>query len=132
SRIEIDRDGPSYTIDTIQALKDDYAQGICFIVGADRLLELDTWKEPDALLQSVPFVIAPRAGVSVEAFCLPPFDIATIHTLDMMEVDLSSSWLREKVHRGEAIDEWVPSAVARYVREHGLYRDREPAQASST
>ena len=130
SRIEIDRDGPSYTIDTIKALKDDYAQGICFVVGADRLLELDTWKEPDALLQSVPFVIAPRAGVSLESFDSPPFDIATIYPLDMSEVDLSSSWLREKIHRGEAIEEWVPSAVAEYVRERGLYRNGEEARAS--
>ncbi|MFC2099409.1 nicotinate-nucleotide adenylyltransferase [Candidatus Bipolaricaulota bacterium] len=130
SRIEIDREGPSYTIDTLQALKDDYAQGICFIVGADRLLELDTWKEPDALLESVPFVIAPRSGVSLESFDTPPFDIATIYPLDMKEVDLSSSWLREKIHRGEAIDEWVPSAVAAYVEERGLYRDKQLAQAS--
>lgn len=130
SRIEIDRDGPSYTIDTIKALKDDYAQGICFIVGADRLLELDTWKEPDALLRSVPFVLAPRAGVSLESFDSPPFDCATIYPLDMSEVDLSSSWLREKIHRGEAIEEWVPSAVAEYVRERGLYRNREAAPAS--
>jgi len=132
ARIEIDREGPSYTIDTIEALKDDYSQGICFIVGADRLLELDTWKEPDALLASVPFVIAPRAGVALESFDTPPFDVATIHPLDMMEVDLASSWLREKIHRGEAIEAWVPRSVAAYVEEHGLYRDKELAEASTS
>jgi len=132
SRIEIDREGPSYTIDTIRALKDDYPQGICFIVGADRLLELDTWKEPDALLESVPFVLAPRSGVSLATFDSPPFDVATIVPLEMREVDLSSTWLRELIHRGEAIEEWVPSAVAAYVQQRGLYRNRELAQASSS
>ena len=129
SRIEVDRDGPSYTIDTIRALKDDYAQGICFIVGADRLLKLETWKEPDALLRSVPFVIAPRAGVPMERFASPPFDNAAIYPLAMEEVDLSSSWLRRKIHRGEAIEDWVPHAVADYVRQHGLYEKRETAGA---
>jgi nicotinate-nucleotide adenylyltransferase len=124
SRIEIDREGPSYTIDTIRALKEDYREGICFIVGADRLLDITTWREPEALLRSVPFVIAPREGVSWDALDRPPFDAARIHPLDMEEVDLSSSWLREKVTRGEEIGLWVAPEVAAYVEENGLYRER--------
>jgi nicotinate-nucleotide adenylyltransferase len=125
SRIEIDRDGPSYTIDTIRALKDDCKEGICFIVGADRLLEIETWREPEALLRSVPFVLAPRSGVSLDLFNDPPFDVATIYRLDMTEVDLSSSWMREKIHRGEDITSSVPAEVVRYIKEHGLYRTNE-------
>jgi nicotinate-nucleotide adenylyltransferase len=125
SRIEIDREGPSYTIDTIRALEDDYGQGICFIVGADRLLDITTWKEPEALLRSVPFVIAPRKGVSVSAFDSSPFDAAQVHFLDMEEVDLSSSWVREKIVRGEDIGKWVPPDVATYIAQNGLYRNRE-------
>ncbi len=125
SRIELDREGPSYTIDTIRALKDDYAEGVCFIVGADRLLDISTWREPEALLRSVPFVIAPREGLSGDAFDLSPFDVARIHSLEMEEVDLSSSWLREKVARGEPIGEWAPPGVAAYIEENGLYRNRE-------
>ena len=132
SRIEIDRDGPSYTIDTIRALKDDYSQGVCFIVGADRLLDIATWREPGALLRSVPFVIAPREGVSEDAFDLSPFAAARVHRLDMEEVNLSSSWLREKVLRGESISEWVPQEVATYIAENGLYRNRELTGARST
>ena len=132
SRIELDREGPSYTIDTIRALKDDYAEGICFIVGADRLLDISTWREPETLLGSVPFVIAPREGLSGDAFDLSPFDVARIHPLVMEEVDLSSSWLREKVARGEPIDKWVPPAVAAYIEENGLYRNRELTGVRST
>jgi nicotinate-nucleotide adenylyltransferase len=122
SRIEVDREGPSYTIDTIRALKDDYPQGICFIVGADRLLKLDTWKEPHELLRSVPFVIAPRSGVSLDVFDVSPFREAVIVPLEMEDVDLSSSELRERIQNGEAIREWVPRQVAEYIEEHRLYR----------
>ena len=132
SRVEIDREGPSYTIDTIRALKDDCHQGVCFIVGADRLLDITTWREPEALLRSVPFVVAPREGVAWDVFDVSPFDAAQIHPLDMEEVDLSSSWLREKVASGEEIGEWVPVEVAAYIAENGLYRNRELTGVRST
>ncbi len=125
SRIEVDREGPSYTIDTIRALKDDYPQGICFIVGADRLLKLDTWKEPHELLRSVPFIIAPRSGVSLDIFDVSPFSEAVIVPLQMEDVDLSSSGLRDRIQRGESIREWVPQQVAEYIEEHEYYRKRE-------
>ena len=122
SRIEIDREGPSYTIDTIRAMKDDYPEGLCFILGADRLLGIDTWREYRALLRSVPFVVAPRAGIPLSSFSGPPYDEATVRVLDMAAVDLSSSFVRERVARGETIESWVPRGVAAYVRSRGLYR----------
>lgn len=128
SRIEIDREGPSYTIDTIRTLKRVYRQGVCFIVGADLLLQIETWKEPQELLTSVPFIIAPRDGVGKEAFLAPPFDRAEVHFLAMKEVDLSSSWVRERVKDGEAIQEWVPPEVAVYIERRGFYRDRQLTQ----
>lgn len=131
SQIEVDRDGPSYTIDTIRALKEDYPQGICFIVGADRLLKLDTWKEPYELLRSVPFIIAPRSGVSLDVFDVSPFREAVIVPLEMEDVDLSSSGLRERVQRGESIREWVPEQVADYIEKHQCYRKRELAKTET-
>ena len=125
SRIEVDREGPSYTIDTIRAIKDDYPQGICFIVGADRLQKLDTWKEPHELLRSVPFVIAPRSGVNLDVFDVSPFREAVIVPLKMQDVDLSSSELRERAQRGESICRWVPTQVAEYIEEHKCYRKQE-------
>ena len=128
SRVEVDRDGPSYTIDTIRVLKDDYPQGMCFIVGADRLLKLDTWREPHELLRSIPFVIAPRSGVSLDAFDVSPFSEAVVLPLEMADVDLSSSHLRERVRHSQSIREWVPESVAEYIEEHGCYRRRELAR----
>ena len=131
SKVEVDRAGPSYTIDTIRALKDDYPQGICFIVGADRLLKIDTWKEPHELLRSVPFIIAPRSGVSLDVFDVSPFREAVIVPLQMDDVDLSSSGLRERIQRGESIREWVPEQVAEYIEEHKHYRKRELAKTET-
>jgi nicotinate-nucleotide adenylyltransferase len=128
SRIEIDREGPSYTIDTIRAMKDDYSQGLCFILGADRLLGIHTWKESRALLRSVPFIVAPRDGIPWSAFGGSPYDEAVLHLLEMEPVDLSSSFVREKVANGEDIEEWVPRGVAAYVRSRGLYRERKNEQ----
>jgi nicotinate-nucleotide adenylyltransferase len=121
SRIEIDREGPSYTIDTIRAMKDDCPEGLCFILGADRLLGIDTWKESRTLLRSVPFIVAPRPGVALSQFVGAPDDEATIHMLEMAPVDLSSSFVREKAKRGEDIEAWVPRGVAGYVGAR-LYR----------
>jgi len=123
SRVEVDREGPSYTIDTIRALKDDYPEGICFIIGADSLSQIDTWREPEAVIASVPFIVAPRQGASLSVFEREPFENASIYVLEMPEVDVSSTDLRAKARRGETIEPWVPAQVARYVVEHGLYRD---------
>jgi nicotinate-nucleotide adenylyltransferase len=128
SRIEIDRTGPSYTIDTINALRSCYPRGLCFILGADLLLEIETWKEPRALLKDIPFIVAPRHGISIEAFSIPLFDSAKLHFLEMKEVDLSSTWIRERVKRGEGIEDWVPHEVAAYIDAHGLYRNKRLAK----
>jgi nicotinate-nucleotide adenylyltransferase len=125
SRVEVDRKGPSYTIDTIRALKQDYPEGICFIVGADRLAQIDRWKEPEAIIASVPFIVAPRAGVSLSVFEQGLFDEASIWPLDMPEVDISSTALRDRVRRGEPIGDSVPASVETYIAEHRLYRGAE-------
>ncbi len=129
SRIEIDRDGPSYTIDTIRALKGKYEQGICFIVGADLLLQIETWKEPQKLLSSIPFLIAPRGGISRDRFRAPPFDTAEISFLDMEEVDLSSTWIRKQIMRGGDIPDCMPESVTSYIEEHGLYQNQQSVRA---
>ncbi|MEA3238910.1 MAG: nicotinate-nucleotide adenylyltransferase [Candidatus Bipolaricaulota bacterium] len=128
SRIEIDRYGLSYTIDTITALQDQYPEELCFIVGADLLLQIETWKNPRKLLASVPFLIAPRNGISKDLFAAPPFDKARISFLEMEEVDLSSTWIRDQIRQGEGIPDCVPEPVASYIKERGLYQYREPVR----
>jgi len=129
SRIEIDRDGLSYTIDTITAMQDQYPEGLCFIVGADLLLQIETWKNPRKLLASIPFLIAPRNGISEDLFAAPPFDKARISFLEMEEVDLSSTCIRDQIRQGKGIPDCVPEPVASYIKERGLYQYREPVRA---
>lgn len=123
SRIEIDRPGPSYTIDTLRAMKDDCPQGICFIVGADRLSQIASWREPEAILALVPIITALRGDVLEAVFRSAPFDEASVFLLNMPRVDVSSTLVRERVARGEPIREWVPPEVAAYIEAHGLYRE---------
>jgi nicotinate-nucleotide adenylyltransferase len=127
SRIEIDRDGPSYTIDTVRELKASMKTGICFIVGADLLLDITTWREPQELLHSVPFILAPRGGITRTSFAAPVFRESELHFLEMEEIDLSSTWVRDMIVRGQPYREWVPEGVVEYIESRRLYRDREPA-----
>jgi len=123
SRIEIDRTGLSYTVDTIRELSRHYPDGLCFVAGADLVLGIESWKEPEALLAKVPFVIAPRNGIGDEAFSSSIFRDADLRFLKMEEVDLSSQWLRARIAQGKSFSEWVPLEVASFVREHRLYHE---------
>lgn len=121
SRIEIERPGPSYTIDTLRAMKDDIPEGICFIVGADRLSQIASWKEPEAILALVPIVVAPRCEAT--GVTSIPHDGAAIFPLDMPKIDVSSTDVRERARRGLPLSDCVPQAVAAYIDARGLYRD---------
>ncbi len=122
SRIEIERSGLSYTVDTIRELSRHYPEGLCFIAGADLVLDIESWKEPQALLAAATFVLAPRNGIGDDAFSSPVFREADLRFLEMEEVNLSSRWLRERIAQGKSFSEWVPTEVASFIRKHRLYR----------
>ena len=127
STVDIDRTGPSYTVEMITRLKSQYkaADGIYFIVGWDSLSQLQHWKNPEQLLAMCRLVAVPRPG-----FQLPDLGqlaktisglVENIITLDIRRTDVSSSEIRDRVARGLSLDQLVPEPVARYIREHGLY-----------
>jgi nicotinate-nucleotide adenylyltransferase len=122
SRMEIDRIGPTFTIDTMQALRDFHGEGtdLFFIIGADAVLKLDTWHRFEGLEKIAEIIAVTRPG----------FDLATlrpqpawprIHVLEMPRIDISSTDIRERVRTGRPIEYLVPSGVARYISENGLY-----------
>ncbi|MGC9530127.1 MAG: nicotinate-nucleotide adenylyltransferase [Candidatus Bipolaricaulaceae bacterium] len=121
SRHEVDKDGPSYTVDTVEAMKRRYPQGVAYIVGADIFSNIEAWKDYQRLLQSCPFVVAPRGRVSSEAFRRAVFRGAELHFLDMQEVSLSSSEIRRRYRDGRPTGGLVPPAVDAFIRAHGLY-----------
>lgn len=125
--IEIDRPGPTYTVDTLAELRrrspDDE---LFFIIGADNLAHLSRWCEPGRIISLCRLVVVPRVG------CPPP-DIDSLEAaipgleknlilLDKPLVDISASMIRERARRGLSIDNLVPEGVSRYIREKGLYR----------
>jgi nicotinate-nucleotide adenylyltransferase len=127
SRIELDRPGPSYTVDTLAALaEDDPARRLHFITGIDAVLDLPSWREPERLLRMAAFVAVSRPGVPrerLDAFtaALPPDLRQRVRYLEIPAVDVSSSEVRERVRDGRSIRRLVPRAVAAFIARERLY-----------
>jgi nicotinate-nucleotide adenylyltransferase len=130
SPLELERDGPSYTVDTLRALHAAHPETrLTFVVGADIARTLPSWHEPAELLALAELAVALRAGSSahdVEAALasLPgaPAPEGRVRFLTMEPLDVSSSLVRERVRQGEPIDELVGPALAAYIAAHALYR----------
>jgi nicotinate-nucleotide adenylyltransferase len=125
--VELERPGPSYTIDTMIELRD--RQGIhCpyFIIGMDSILGLPLWKEPEKLLQMCRFVVLPRSDLSkVEKLRTLEESvhglIANVMYLDMPDIAISSSDIRKRIANRESIKYLVPAEVEQYIVDHRLY-----------
>lgn len=122
SRVEMDTDGPAYTVDTVRKMSGMFPQGVAYIIGADAFLGLPTWKDPHELLRLCPFIIAPRRGVDPRALRRPPLDRAEIHLIHMEPVEVSSSEIRRRYREGLPVEGLVPEEVDRFIRAHGIYR----------
>ena len=126
SRIEVDRGGPSFTVDTLRALHDRAPEDdLTFIVGGDMAHSLPSWREPEAVLELATLAVAEREGVRREDLArrLEPLHGGDRVTFfDMPRLDVSSSAIRRRVAAGRSIRYLVPDAVARAVTDGGLYR----------
>ena len=127
STVEIEREGPSYTLDTLAELWRRLGSGdeLYFIVGWDKLSELPRWHAPERIIRLCQLVAAPRPGVARPDLAALEGTIPGLSQrvvlLDGPEVDISASDIRQRVAQGLSIDGLVPPAVQRYIREHGLY-----------
>lgn len=125
---ELRRDGPSYTIDTLDVLHRAMpAAELVLVIGADQYARLHTWYEWRALLSRVTLAVAIRDGGSIRGS--PEVQAAwhRVEPLPMPPVAISSTQVRERVARGEDIRAMVPTPVARYIELHQLYRETPPA-----
>ena len=112
SRLELDREGPSYTVDTLEALRD---QGQLFlIVGSDAYAEFDRWRDPARIRSLATVVVVARPGA--------PNAPGNIPVLDTPLMDISSRELRARAARGRSLRYLVPEVALRYIEEHRLYR----------
>ena len=121
SRIEIDRPGDTYTIDTMRALRARYPAGaeFWFIVGADALSRLDTWREPEELLTLMRFIGLVRRGHELADNTLGADQFSL---LEMPALEVSSTVVRARVKAGMPISYLVPEGVVQYIAKRGLYR----------
>ena len=127
STIEIERTGPSYTIDTITELRDKFGSDdeLFFILGWDSLAELPQWREPSRLIKMCYLVAVPRPGYPRPKLKTLEVIIRGLSQRVMLmkkpEIDISASAIRERVARGLSIRHLVPEPVNRYIKEHRLY-----------
>lgn len=128
SRLELDRGGPSFTVDTLRELHARHPEHeLIFIVGGDMAVSLPTWKEPRAVLELSRLAIAERSGALrrdvIERLTAEYGEDVTerLDFFDMPRLDISSSEIRRRVAAGRTIRYLVPDAVAEHIAERGLY-----------
>ncbi|MGI9950841.1 nicotinate-nucleotide adenylyltransferase [Moorellaceae bacterium AZ2] len=128
SRIEIDRPGLSYTIDTVTEFRRLLGPEpeLYFITGADAILEILHWKDVEDLLRKCRFIAATRPGFPLEKLKdlkpqLPPDGWQRIHFLEVPALAISSTDIRRRVREGKTIKYLLPEAVEEYIRREGLY-----------
>jgi nicotinate-nucleotide adenylyltransferase len=119
SRLEVDRGGATYTVDTLRALRDEVPGAeLFFITGADAMLEIMRWKEPQIIFDLAHFIAATRPGYDVAALdAMPDVTVMRIPALA-----ISSTDIRVRVHEGRPIRFLVPEGVEAHIRAAGLYR----------
>lgn len=142
SDVELRRDGPSYTVDTLTAIA--AADGLAatqifFLIGTDAFAEIATWSRYPAVLDLAHFVVVTRPGLGVDAMRTRLPDLTprfrgvddtraaattTIALLEVATPDVSSTAIRAAAARGDALADLVGGPVERYIRKHDLYGSR--------
>jgi nicotinate-nucleotide adenylyltransferase len=122
SRIEVDRDGPTYTVETLRSLKADLDADLFFVTGADAILEMFQWKEPEELFQLAHFIAATRPGYDIAGFEVPAHAKDAVRVMNIPALAISSTDIRSRVQAGGPIRYLVPEGVKSYIEKAGLYR----------
>jgi nicotinate-nucleotide adenylyltransferase len=128
SDMEVKRPGYSYTVDTLERLREEYGDGcqLFFITGADAIIEILSWKNVERISKLCTFVAAARPGINQEKLSdfledLPEYLYNKIHVTQVPALQISSTAIREKSTVGKTIRYLLPDKVERYIRENGLY-----------
>ncbi len=123
SRVDIDRDGPTYTIDTLRDLKAQRPDAeLFFITGADAIAQILSWRDHDELWDLAHFVAVSRPGHVLNTDGLPSDDVSQ---LEIPALVISSTDCRDRVQRGHPVWYLVPDGVVQYIAKHHLYRSKE-------
>jgi nicotinate-nucleotide adenylyltransferase len=115
---ELERPPPSYAVDTVESYIAD-GNEVTLICGADALIGLDRWKEPDRLFSVCRMAVAARPGYDVP---IPERWAAAISTFDMPLIEVSSTDVRRRIRAGLSVAHLLPDSVIRFISEERLYR----------
>jgi nicotinate-nucleotide adenylyltransferase len=115
-RVELDRPGPSYTVDTLRELRRrEPGKEFAILVGADAARDLTAWREAERLSQLARIVVFDRPGAELPSL---PWAVESVRA---PVVDIAATEIRKRVATGHSIRYWVPDAVAEYITARGLY-----------
>lgn len=129
SRMELDRPGPSYTVDTLEELRAELGPDVAliFIVGADAFLGMDRWKDRERILELAEVAVVSRPGwndgaVEARLQAMPAHLAARVRHLDIDPLNISARELRRRLSQGRSVRYLLPQQVLDYIQQHGLYR----------
>lgn len=140
---ELDRDGATYTVDTLRLLRAELGDdaSLVFLIGADQLQRLDTWRDWRALFELANLGVAARPGFSLADAALPPAVVqelaprraspeqlratprGLVHVADTLAVDVSATEIRSALLAGSEANSLLPSRVLDYIQQHHLYKN---------
>ena len=122
--MEVDRDGSTYTVDTLRGLKEIYGAetDLFFITDADAIVEILAWKDHEELFGLAHFIAATRPGYDIVAFEQEPDSRPEITVMNIPALAISSTDIRARVAAGRPIRYLVPEGVKSYVEKAGIYR----------
>ncbi len=124
---ERDRAGASYTVETLQALRDELPETeLFYITGVDAIADILTWKRHEEVIRLAQFIAAARPGYepAILAARLPEAYLGQIHVLNSTALDISSTDLRQRVREGRPIRYLTPDDVVEYITRNRLYREQ--------
>ncbi|WP_083451572.1 nicotinate-nucleotide adenylyltransferase [Leucobacter celer] len=121
SRVDVDREGPTYTVDTLRDLREQLPDAeLFFISGADAVEQIVSWKDVDQLWELAHFIAVTRPGHELS---LSGLSDEHISLLEVPALAISSTDCRERVARGYPVWYLVPDGVVQYIAKHGLYTE---------
>ncbi|MCL8024707.1 nicotinate-nucleotide adenylyltransferase [Nocardioides sp. BSK12Z-3] len=122
SRVDVDRDGPTYTIDTLRDLRDRLPDtDLYFITGLDALAEIFTWRDAGELFELAQFVGCTRPGYTMDEQTLAAIPADRVTIVEIPALAISSTDCRRRKQRGEPVWYLVPDGVVQYIAKHDLY-----------
>ena len=127
SRVDIDRDGPTYTIDTLRDLRKELPDAdLFFITGADALSDIFTWRDADDLFELAHFVGCTRPGFTMDDSTLSGMPEDKVTIIEIPALAISSTDCRKRRMRGEPVWYLVPDGVVQYITKYALYVPDKP------